>query len=301
MEFTPVGESPRDHVSLHGEQNHAQNDVQQKQAVHETLAMSTLSGAHDLSPVGSYSPQFSPQAQRILQLMRNCSDSQNTAIASQDPPADAQANRRPGIESPELNSYLYLADPPDSANFAINWVSATPVHQNSIGEDTKVPMIEDGVPVIRKDDLALEILFDAPPLMGEFDSRRLEQLHEFKDQIERCTECERVSWTGQNLLIRCHLCTLTYHQLCHEPEISNDPTINAYFTCSTCIAEQKLINRSSGRKGEKYVSPDIPGSAGVREGHLLAPPLRLVASESRLEQLVGYTSDSASLDLVCNY
>lgn len=54
-----------------------------------------------------------------------------------------------------------------------------------------------------------------------------------------CVKCQRTSYTEANVIIACG-CGEVWHQLCHEPEISEETARNRpAFKCSTCIQEDK--------------------------------------------------------------
>ncbi|KAK2728149.1 phd finger domain-containing protein [Colletotrichum kahawae] len=54
-----------------------------------------------------------------------------------------------------------------------------------------------------------------------------------------CVKCQRSSDTAANLIITCG-CGEAWHQLCHEPQVSEEAASNpASFKCSTCVVEDK--------------------------------------------------------------
>ncbi|KAF9873776.1 phd finger domain-containing protein [Colletotrichum karsti] len=59
-----------------------------------------------------------------------------------------------------------------------------------------------------------------------------------KDET-KCNKCQRTSYTEANVIIAC-ACGEAWHQLCHEPQITEDTARNrASFKCGTCIQEDK--------------------------------------------------------------
>ncbi|EQB56766.1 hypothetical protein CGLO_03223 [Colletotrichum gloeosporioides Cg-14] len=54
-----------------------------------------------------------------------------------------------------------------------------------------------------------------------------------------CVKCQRSSDTAANLIITCG-CGEAWHQLCHDPQVSEETASNpATFKCSTCVVEDK--------------------------------------------------------------
>lgn len=116
-----------------------------------------------------------------------------------------------------------------------------------------------------------------------------------------CVKCQRSSDTAANLIITCG-CGEAWHQLCHDPQVSEETASNpATFKCSTCVVEDKaqanyqakLVKYREAKQQQSDLKKQRAEVERLRTRNLEGLP------DFIKPELVGFGAGDASTDAVC--
>ncbi|KAF4814027.1 SWM histone demethylase complex subunit phf1 [Colletotrichum tropicale] len=200
----------------------------------------TISKNEGKSPTPSrYTPQFTASTKQILSRIKNengigsSSPSLGFTTAQLSAPAKATYEdvKRRLVET--LSTSATLPMPTASPRpTAADVTHANQLPSPSVGKRKRGSDEHDGRPPTRPTPR------DEPQPVAIQPPKPPAKRKRVKDS-SMCVKCQRSSDTAANLIITCG-CGEAWHQLCHDPQVSEETASNpASFKCSTCVVEDK--------------------------------------------------------------
>lgn len=264
----------------------------------------TISKNEGKSPTPSrYTPQFTASTKQILSRIKNengsgsnSSPSLGFTTAQLSAPAKATYEdvKRRLVETLSTSTTLPMptASPRPTAGAAThaNQLPSTSVGKRKRGSDehdSRPPTR----PTPRDEPQPVAIQPPKPPAKR----RRV------KDS-SMCVKCQRSSDTAANLIITCG-CGEAWHQLCHDPQVSEEIASNpAFFKCSTCVVEDKaqanyqakLTKYREAKQQQSDLKKQRAEVERMRSRNLEGLP------DFIKPELVGFGAGDASTDAVCD-
>nr|XP_036582552.1 phd finger domain-containing protein [Colletotrichum truncatum]KAF6791256.1 phd finger domain-containing protein [Colletotrichum truncatum] len=252
-----------------------------------------------------YNPQFSATTQMILSRLKKGnggSTSPSPGFSTAQLPSPAKATyedvKRRLVEKLSTTMTLPMPTPSPTPAAAVRTLGHTSSAMSpTVGTKRKRhPEEQDVSPLTRSLPPTESPIVTRPAPKQPAKRRRV------KDE-SMCVKCQRTSFTDANVIVACG-CGEAWHQLCHEPEISEDVArIRASFKCNTCIQEDKEQARYQIEL-TKYREAKQEQADLRRQQHEVAKmrEKRLANLPSFIKpELVGFEAGDATTDMRMDY
>ncbi|WQF77390.1 Putative Zinc finger, PHD-type, Zinc finger, FYVE/PHD-type, Zinc finger, RING/FYVE/PHD-type [Colletotrichum destructivum] len=206
-----------------------------------TSAPSSAPTSATTSAPSSYKRQFSPATSRyILSRLHHGSDRKLSSSApnarKDEPPAPSKTSDERALHCPvDLSTLPQTLHLPDTTHTASSIIalsqppSAGAKRKRAVGDEGA--RMSSNLPAYSEPEI-LRRPMPRPPL-------KRKRAKGDGNGHPMCTNCKRTSYTSANRIVLCS-CGEAWHQLCHNPEISDEVAADLRrFQCRTCEVEEK--------------------------------------------------------------